>query len=246
MMNQWVAQLFEFHRNLVKDETSVCKNFIPINNEKEKQDTEAGLKNLHGILEVQRVDRRSARLKGNWKPETKLTLVTKPKGCFLRKLGFQNKTGYYLYPEEAIYLIETNRLEVLWKTITMSIQQAYSVLLPIMGIDKYLTYRKLISNGFKITIQPKELKRTLPLENEELKTKKICQRSQEFCGNTSCESNVLISDYADNRFRDIFANLRMRGPKKWTPTVKTDDVAYTAKLSDNLKIKAESYKVFVW
>lgn len=201
-MLQWAKELMDIHKNpRQKPKLPSTKLFIPNNSEQEKGLVADSLKSVLNSLKNERVERRCARATGIWLPEKRLVQVTKVVGI-VNTFGFANKTGRYLRPEEAMFLLETNRLELFWNNVPISIQQAYEVI--INKLPKYLGYRKLALEGFRFSKVNKESQE----ENDEPLTKRIkYENTTEPCSSQS------TSTLEANPLTEIWKRAKETGPK---------------------------------
>ncbi|KAK5641368.1 hypothetical protein RI129_009915 [Pyrocoelia pectoralis] len=164
-IHNWATTLIETHKKPLKYlEVISNKSLLSTKSEEELALIDIHLKNIFEASSRDRVERRCVRAVGCWLPVEKLVEVKKVCGL-INNFGFANRNGKYLYPEEAMFLLETNRLEILWNNVPMSIQQAYQVIID-EDIHKYLLYRKLSLEGFRL-LKP-------PVDIGEPSKKKLC------------------------------------------------------------------------
>ncbi|XP_076442668.1 uncharacterized protein LOC143281321 [Babylonia areolata] len=81
-----------------------------------------------GVLTEPRVEKSGNLVKGSWDSEMKLVNIEKT-AKFWMKMGFANNDRNWLHPEEALFLMEVNCLEVMHNGVSLSLQEAYSLLL---------------------------------------------------------------------------------------------------------------------
>ena len=104
------------------------------------------------LLSYERVEKRSNRAQAIWLPEECLGKVLKVVKNLIRFFGYQNKEGIFIYPEEILFLLETNRLEISFSNIYLSIEEAYELLFKSLNfsLNKYKIYGKIANLGYKI------------------------------------------------------------------------------------------------
>lgn len=215
----WATSLIETHKNPSKHlEVISNKSLISTNSEAESALIDRHLTNVLDVCSRLRVDRRCARAVGCWRPVERLVEVIKVCGL-VNNYGFANKSGKYLYPEEAMFLLETNRLELLWNDVPMSIQQAYTVLIG-DNLHQYLVYRKLSLGGFRLI------------------------RSSGDSGepaNKKCRSLPTTDIITD----DILRALQDCGPRNYEPTEEESNFDYKVYVPEQSGKKKENFKLCI-
>ncbi|XP_034243252.1 uncharacterized protein LOC117646438 [Thrips palmi] len=129
------------------------KDFSPTNSWMEKKQIQCALDERKELLDEERVDKWSCLAGAVWNHKKKLAEVTRRAGKHFQTLGFVKEGTLYLYPEEALYMLETNSLELDFGGVSVSIQQGYSLLLgPSTGCDlnEYRTYSHLMRQGYRL------------------------------------------------------------------------------------------------
>ncbi|TNN21307.1 tRNA-splicing endonuclease subunit Sen54 isoform 1 [Schistosoma japonicum] len=76
--------------------------------------------------------------------------LTKICGKYFRTMGFSFDGSSYLHPEEALYLAECNKIQILIGSIPLSVQQLYDQLLTNETYPQYLAYCRLSSLNFSL------------------------------------------------------------------------------------------------
>ena len=119
--------------------------------EQEAQDLEQRLKDLRSTLDEPRVSQRSQLSEALWDMGKDLAKVTKPCNRHWGVMGHTVDDGLHLYPEEALFLLESNAIEVKLNDVAMSIQQSYEVMLAKdCSLDEYRVYSHLTRQGYKV------------------------------------------------------------------------------------------------
>mmetsp|Transcript_18627 Transcript_18627/g.39135 ORF Transcript_18627/g.39135 Transcript_18627/m.39135 type:complete len:285 (+) Transcript_18627:3091-3945(+) len=93
---------------------------------------------LKGIRDVLSEPRRSSRqgvAVAEWIEEAKRVLVLVERGKFIQQMGFFEEGKHYLFPEDALYLMDRSKLCLLMNGMATSLQRAMSVLLSGAGIS---------------------------------------------------------------------------------------------------------------
>lgn len=92
-----------------------------------------------------------ARSVGIWQPERSLVLVTRPKGKQWQVFGFMEKGALYLYPEEALYLMEAGDLEVETELGDVTKQEMYGLVMENrVSLEAYQVFADLNRAGFAV------------------------------------------------------------------------------------------------
>ncbi|KAJ8932426.1 hypothetical protein NQ314_014683 [Rhamnusium bicolor] len=162
-MEDLAKKLINDHRSpLVKVDLPGTKLFLKSSTLEEVKFIEKHQNNLENILRHKRVERRCARSQAIWSPETNLAKVTKVVKT-LNNFGYQDKNGIFLYPEETLFLMETNRLEVTHNEIPITIQESYMLISQNgeCSLTKYRVYKKLVLLGYKLIRYQELLRRQL-------------------------------------------------------------------------------------
>ncbi|CAH0564943.1 unnamed protein product [Brassicogethes aeneus] len=149
-MEELAKKCIEDHKNsLVKFNLPATKLFLKSDDLKYTEEHLDGFKKVLGHL---RVEKRYARSQAVWVKELSLGKVTKVARNLLNSFGFQDKSGIFLYPEEVLFLMETNRLEIKIDENCLSIQDMYNMVINLTGYNsnKYLVYKKLVLQGYKV------------------------------------------------------------------------------------------------
>ncbi|XP_011871903.1 PREDICTED: uncharacterized protein LOC105564262 isoform X2 [Vollenhovia emeryi] len=128
------------------------KHFEPDNSWLQNVQIEKGLKNRRDLLNIERVERVSELATAEWLPAQKKALVTKRSGQDWSNFGQERNGSLYLLPEEALFLMETNCLELIWNGLSCSIQQAYEILIDdsTCTLEEYRVYSQLTRYGYRI------------------------------------------------------------------------------------------------
>ncbi|XP_005106386.1 tRNA-splicing endonuclease subunit Sen54 [Aplysia californica] len=126
------------------------KNFEPDGTWMESKALEAFLQERTSVLGEPRVEKLKNLVHGVWDDSKNLVNVDKP-GKFWSHMGFTDKRRNWLYPEEALFLMEINALEVSQNGIPMSIQEAYDLFLDDeMGLTEYQVFSHLRRLGYVV------------------------------------------------------------------------------------------------
>ncbi|KZC10248.1 PREDICTED: putative uncharacterized protein DDB_G0282133 [Dufourea novaeangliae] len=128
------------------------KQFEPDNSWLQNMQIEKGIKSHKNLIAVERVDRISQLASAEWLPLQKRARVKKFTGVDWGNFGLEKNCVLYLLPEEALFLLETNCLELTWNDVPLSIQQAYELLIDNVEctIEEYRVYSHLVRYGYRI------------------------------------------------------------------------------------------------
>ncbi|KAH9498866.1 tRNA splicing endonuclease 54 [Bulinus truncatus] len=102
------------------------------------------------ILSEPRVEKLKSLVQGEWDNSKCLVTISKP-GKFWAQMGFTDNRRNWLFPEEALFLMEANALEVYDGNIPLSIQEAYTKFLGSdVSIEEYQVFSYLRRLGFVV------------------------------------------------------------------------------------------------
>ncbi|RDD41584.1 tRNA-splicing endonuclease subunit Sen54 [Trichoplax sp. H2] len=136
--------------------------------QREKKLIEKKQDQIEDILTEERLAKLSHLSRGEWNDQTLVAEIHYKKGSHWNYFGFPKGEIEILQPEEAVYLIEIGALELYYKGLPLSLQEAYSIILSkTFPIYKYQVYCHLLRLGFIV-------KRHLPARfkvNKETKSK---------------------------------------------------------------------------
>ncbi|TRY63425.1 hypothetical protein TCAL_14352 [Tigriopus californicus] len=98
-----------------------------------------------------RVQTRGQMSQGIWHRERSQVRVTQARGKYWPVVGHQIEGQTYLYPEEALFLLEIQQLQVLDAEVPMSVQKAFTVMLTHeRAVLRYRVYSHLTRLGYKL------------------------------------------------------------------------------------------------
>ncbi|XP_063380973.1 uncharacterized protein LOC134667483 [Cydia fagiglandana] len=127
------------------------KDVIPNGSWLEQKQIQSSLEARRHIIEVERVEKCGTLSQADWNDELQLAEVTKNTGGHWQYIGHNIGRQLYLYPEEALYLMEVSCLQLKYNDVTVSIQQAYSLLLKDNNsLIQYKVYASLSRLGYKV------------------------------------------------------------------------------------------------
>ncbi|XP_063534234.1 uncharacterized protein LOC134744380 [Cydia strobilella] len=127
------------------------KDVIPNGSWLEQKQIQSSLEARRHIIEVERIEKCGTLSQADWNDELQLAEVTKNAGGHWQYVGHNIGRQLYLYPEEALYLMEVSCLQLKYNDVTVSIQQAYSLLLKDNNsLSQYKVYASLSRLGYKV------------------------------------------------------------------------------------------------
>ncbi|XP_030754283.1 uncharacterized protein LOC115881064 [Sitophilus oryzae] len=226
-MNELASQCIHDHRNpLVKVNLPAQKLFYSSTADEDKSFINSYQDQLKAVLSHKRVERRCNRASVIWLPEKNLGKVDKVVKNLLKFFGFQNRDGIFLYPEEVLFLLETNRAEVTLNNSSLSIQDGYGILLatPNLNLVKYRVYKKLANLGYKViryenrekmnqknreNTKKRKLSHSEDLEQEEATCSKKLNDGEVPQGDTKIRETSKAEEYIEK----IFKEMREKAPR---------------------------------
>ncbi|XP_034264553.1 tRNA-splicing endonuclease subunit Sen54 [Pantherophis guttatus] len=126
------------------------KDFIPDGAEEQESKLRQCRKEHWQLLEEERVVRLGSLVKAEWKPQEGIVELKSPAGKFWHTMGFTQHGKQCLLPEEALYLLECGSLQLFYKDLPLSVQEAYEDLLSPKSVSllKYQVYSHLKRLGY--------------------------------------------------------------------------------------------------
>ncbi|XP_015108418.1 uncharacterized protein LOC107035498 [Diachasma alloeum] len=130
------------------------KLFEPNGSWLQEKQISTNLENMRDLLKIERVNRLSQLAVAEWLPNEKRALVTKRSGVEWTNYGIELNRNLYLIPEEALLLLELNCLELMFNGLSLSIHQAYELLLDSphssVTLPEYRVFSHLSRLGYRL------------------------------------------------------------------------------------------------
>uniref|UniRef100_A0A8C0U795 tRNA splicing endonuclease subunit 54 n=1 Tax=Cyanistes caeruleus TaxID=156563 RepID=A0A8C0U795_CYACU len=124
------------------------------------------------LLSEERPERPGNLVKAEWKPEQGIVELKTPAGKFWHTMGFSERGKQCLLPEEALYLLECGSVQLFYRDVPLSIQEAYETLLcqEAMSLSHYQVFSHLKQLGYIVlrfdpSTVPSPYERQLSLES---------------------------------------------------------------------------------
>ncbi|PVD37450.1 hypothetical protein C0Q70_00040 [Pomacea canaliculata] len=130
------------------------------------------------VLGEPRVEKSGNLVQGSWDEKTGLVSIEKT-AKFWMKMGFVENNHNWLYPEEALFLMEVNCLEVQHHGLSLSLQEAYNLFLwpnTTLSLEEYQVYAHLRRLGYVVLRHSGKLEST-PYERK-IKLDKHCAKKK--------------------------------------------------------------------
>ncbi|KAM8945887.1 tRNA-splicing endonuclease subunit Sen54 [Pelodytes ibericus] len=129
------------------------KDFLPDGSEAQNAKLQVCHKEQWKLLGEERVERLGSLVRGVWKPNEELVELTSPAGKFWQTMGFTEHKKQCLLPEEAVYLLECGTIQLYFRDLLLSVQDAYERLLTHQSVTMlhYQVYSHLKRLGYVVT-----------------------------------------------------------------------------------------------
>ncbi|XP_064423630.1 tRNA-splicing endonuclease subunit Sen54 isoform X2 [Latimeria chalumnae] len=129
------------------------KDFIPDNSEKQAEKLHVCREEQWQLLSEERVERLSSLVKAEWKPRDRVVELKSPAGKFWHTMGHVSKGKQLLHPEEALYLLECGSVQIFYRDLPLSVQEAFERLLSpkTISLQQYQVYGHLKRLGYVVT-----------------------------------------------------------------------------------------------
>ncbi|XP_057331533.1 putative uncharacterized protein DDB_G0277255 [Microplitis mediator] len=130
------------------------KLFQPNGSWLQNRQINACLEAQRDLIKVERVKKLSKLAVGEWLPQEKRVKVIKRSGIDWNNYGCDLRGTLYLNPEEALLQLELNCLDLIYNHVSLSIQQAYELLINSPNSDctleEYRVYSQLAKLGYRL------------------------------------------------------------------------------------------------
>ncbi|CAH1645367.1 unnamed protein product [Spodoptera littoralis] len=126
------------------------KDVAPNGSWLEQKQIQAALEARKYLIEVERIEKCGVLSHAIWRDDLKLAEVTQKSGGHWQYLGHNVGKTLFLNPEETLFLMETNCLQLKHNEVTVSLQKAYSLLLDSSNRIQYQVYASLSRVGYKV------------------------------------------------------------------------------------------------
>ncbi|KAG9464748.1 hypothetical protein GDO78_019449 [Eleutherodactylus coqui] len=129
------------------------KDFLPDGSQIQNEKLQICRAERRELLAEEHVERLGSLGAGVWKPEEELVELTLPAGKFWQTMGFTEEGRQCLLPEEAVYLLECGTLQLFYRDLPLSVQEAYENLLSRGPVNllHYQVYGHLKRLGYIVT-----------------------------------------------------------------------------------------------
>ncbi|XP_075759788.1 tRNA-splicing endonuclease subunit Sen54 isoform X2 [Pelodiscus sinensis] len=124
------------------------------------------------LLAEERVERLGSLVKAEWKPQEGFVELKSPAGKFWHTMGFTEHGKQCLLPEEALYLLECGSIQLFYRDLPLSIQEAYEILLSqgTVSLLQYQVFSHLKRLGYIVlrfcpSVVPSQYERKLNLDS---------------------------------------------------------------------------------
>lgn len=127
------------------------KEFLPSNSQKQRERLQQSLDEHWDLVSEERVERLGNLVKAVWIPSDGIVELQSPAGKFWQTMGFSANGKQCLHPEEALYLMECGNLQVFYRELPLSIQEAYERFLsPSLSLQQYQVFGHLKRLGYVV------------------------------------------------------------------------------------------------
>ncbi|XP_055843462.1 uncharacterized protein LOC129910209 [Episyrphus balteatus] len=126
------------------------KKTSPTGTNEESEELSKIYEELEKQLSIPRIDRLDGRSKGQWDDKRNAVKILQKEGKF-NVFGYSLNGNIYLEPYEALFLLELNRIDISYYSMTMSIEQGYLLLLGeenSLNYNNYLVYSLFSRIGY--------------------------------------------------------------------------------------------------
>ena len=119
--------------------------------QRELEEIQTKLLSVKSLISKPLVSQRAQMSEATWDISKGMAVVHKQCGKHWDVVGHFRDDTLYLRPEEALFMLESNALEIKLNQLPMSIQQSYEVMLGSQcSLEEYRTYAHFYRQGYKI------------------------------------------------------------------------------------------------
>ena len=123
----------------------------PKESQRELEEIQTKLLSVKSLISRPLVSQIAQMSEATWDISKGMAIVNKQCGKHWDVMGHFRDDTLYLRPEEALFMLESNALEIKLNQLPMSIQQSYEVMLGSQcTLDEYRTYAHFYRQGYKI------------------------------------------------------------------------------------------------
>uniref|UniRef100_A0A8C8S069 tRNA splicing endonuclease subunit 54 n=1 Tax=Pelusios castaneus TaxID=367368 RepID=A0A8C8S069_9SAUR len=148
------------------------KDFIPDGSEEQAERLHRCREEHWQLLAEEHVERLGSLVKAEWKPQEGIVELKSPAGKFWHTMGFTEHGKQCLLPEEALYLLECGSIQLFYRDLPLSIQEACETLLSqgTMSLLQYQVFSHLKRLGYVVlrfcpSTVPSQYERQLNLDS---------------------------------------------------------------------------------
>ncbi|XP_031985066.1 tRNA-splicing endonuclease subunit Sen54 isoform X4 [Corvus moneduloides] len=126
------------------------KDFVPDGSARQAERLRRCCEEQWRLLSEERPERPGNLVKAEWKPEQGIVELKSPAGKFWHTMGFSERGKQCLLPEEALYLLECGSVQLFYRDLPLSVQEAYETLLcqEAMSLSHYQVFSHLKQLGY--------------------------------------------------------------------------------------------------
>ncbi|BES99468.1 tRNA splicing endonuclease 54 homolog (S. cerevisiae) [Nesidiocoris tenuis] len=151
-------EIINSKNNSLKDLPSGCKDYSPDNSWLEQKQIQATLETYHNLIGAERIEKKQNLSSAIWVSDLGKAKVTKKSGKHWEVFGHTVDSVDWLYPEEALFLLEVNALELYVDEVPLSLEQTYSL---VIGghcpLGEYRVYAHLSRKGYRVLRHDKRI-----------------------------------------------------------------------------------------
>ncbi|KAK5913527.1 hypothetical protein CgunFtcFv8_008050 [Champsocephalus gunnari] len=128
------------------------KDFFPDDSDEQRQRLEQSLNEHWSLISEERVEKLGNLVKATWIPSENIVELQSPAGKFWQTMGFSAGGKQFLFPEEALYLMECGNVQVFYQELPLSIQDGYEKFLysSTLRLQEYQVFGHLKRLGYLV------------------------------------------------------------------------------------------------
>ncbi|KAJ7427471.1 tRNA-splicing endonuclease subunit Sen54 [Willisornis vidua] len=165
------------------------KDFLPDGSARQAERLRRCCEEQWRVLLEERVKRPGNLVKAEWKPGQGIVELLSPAGKFWHTMGFSERGKQCLLPEEALYLLECGSVQLFYRDLPLSIQEAYETLLcqEEMSLSHYQVFSHLKQLGYIVLrFDPRSQEKKHKVSEDLPGAEGTSKKGGDDCGDSMC------------------------------------------------------------
>ncbi|XP_065708311.1 tRNA-splicing endonuclease subunit Sen54 isoform X2 [Patagioenas fasciata] len=165
------------------------KDFIPDGSAEQAEKLRRCREEQWQLLSEEPVEPSRNLVKAEWKPAQGIVELQSPAGKFWHTMGFSERGKQCLLPEEALYLLECGYVQLFYRDLPLSVQEAYEILLSqeAVSLPHYQVFSHLKQLGYIVLrFDPRSHEKKHKVSEDFAEAEGTSKKAEDDCGDSSC------------------------------------------------------------